>query len=175
MDCSLPGPSVRGIFQAIVLEWIAISFSRGYSQPRERTWVSRIVDRRVTVWARRRCKLLPFHLPSRKSFCSFFLPVSKVQWETRVHWTESVTYSAFLPVSVRHGHRGQRREYSASLCWRCSRSRKRWNPGPLGPALCLQKFSWKFKSCANVTSSMKCSLIFLCHISFSLCLCLSQP
>ena len=29
MDCSLPGASVRGIFQAIVLEWIAISFSSG--------------------------------------------------------------------------------------------------------------------------------------------------
>ena len=28
MDCSLPGSSVRGIFQAIVLEWIAVSFSR---------------------------------------------------------------------------------------------------------------------------------------------------
>ena len=34
MDCSLPGSSVHGIFQAIVLEWIAISFSRGSSQPR---------------------------------------------------------------------------------------------------------------------------------------------
>ena len=31
IDCSLPGSSVHGIFQAIVLEWIAISFSRGYS------------------------------------------------------------------------------------------------------------------------------------------------
>ena len=28
MDCSLPGFSVHGIFQAIVLEWIAISFSK---------------------------------------------------------------------------------------------------------------------------------------------------
>ena len=28
MDCSLPSSSVHGIFQAIVLEWIAISFSR---------------------------------------------------------------------------------------------------------------------------------------------------
>ena len=35
MDCSLPGSSVRGIFQARVLEWVAISFSRGSSQPRE--------------------------------------------------------------------------------------------------------------------------------------------
>ena len=34
MDCSLPGSSVHGIFQARVLEWAAISFSRGSSQPR---------------------------------------------------------------------------------------------------------------------------------------------
>ena len=36
MDCSLPGCSIRGIFQARVLEWAAISFSRGSSQPRDR-------------------------------------------------------------------------------------------------------------------------------------------
>ena len=34
-DCSLPGSSVRGIFQAIVLEWIANSFSRGSFQHRD--------------------------------------------------------------------------------------------------------------------------------------------
>ena len=39
-DCSLQGSSVRGIFQARVLAWVAISFSRGSSQPRDRTWVS---------------------------------------------------------------------------------------------------------------------------------------
>ena len=48
MDCSLPGSSVHGIFQAIVLEWIVISFSRGSSRPRDRTQVSCIVDRRFT-------------------------------------------------------------------------------------------------------------------------------
>ena len=52
MDC-LPGSSVRGILQAIVLEWIAISFSRGSSRPRTRTRVSRTVDRRFTGWATR--------------------------------------------------------------------------------------------------------------------------
>ena len=51
MDCSLPGSSVHGIFQAIVLQWIDISFSKGSSQPRDRTQVSHIVDRRFTVWA----------------------------------------------------------------------------------------------------------------------------
>ena len=31
MDCSLPGFSIHGIFQARILEWVAISFSRGSS------------------------------------------------------------------------------------------------------------------------------------------------
>ena len=53
MDCSLSGSSVHGIFQARVLEWVAISFSRGSSQPRNRTRVSCIAGRRFTVWATR--------------------------------------------------------------------------------------------------------------------------
>ena len=40
MDCSPPGPSVHEIFQARILEWVAISFSRGSSQPRDQTRVS---------------------------------------------------------------------------------------------------------------------------------------
>ena len=40
MDCSPPGFSVHGIFQARILEWVAIPFSRGSSRPRDRTWVS---------------------------------------------------------------------------------------------------------------------------------------
>ena len=35
MDCSLPGSSVLGILQARILEWVAIPFSRGSSQPQE--------------------------------------------------------------------------------------------------------------------------------------------
>ena len=53
MEYSLPGSSVHGIFQAIVLEWIAISFPRGSSQTREWTWISHIVDRCFTLWATR--------------------------------------------------------------------------------------------------------------------------
>ena len=34
MDCSSPGSSVNGILQARILEWVAIPFSRGSSQPR---------------------------------------------------------------------------------------------------------------------------------------------
>ena len=43
MDCSLPGSSVHGIFKARVPEWVAFSFSRGSSQPRDWTWVSGLV------------------------------------------------------------------------------------------------------------------------------------
>ena len=53
MDCSPPGSSVHGISQAWILEWVAVSFSRGSSWPRDRTRVSRIVGRRFTVWATR--------------------------------------------------------------------------------------------------------------------------
>ena len=38
--CSPPGSSVHGILQARTLEWAAVSFSRGSSRPRDRTWVS---------------------------------------------------------------------------------------------------------------------------------------
>ena len=40
MDCGLPGFSVHGIFQARILEWVAISFSRGSSRLRDQTHVS---------------------------------------------------------------------------------------------------------------------------------------
>ena len=40
MDCSPPGSSVHGIFQARVLKWVAIFFSRETSRLMDRTWVS---------------------------------------------------------------------------------------------------------------------------------------
>jgi len=40
MDCSLPGSSVHGIFQARILEWVAISFCRGTSHLSDQTWIS---------------------------------------------------------------------------------------------------------------------------------------
>ena len=53
MDCSLLGSSLHGILQARVLEWVAISFSRGSSRPRDPTRVSRIAGRRFNLWATR--------------------------------------------------------------------------------------------------------------------------
>ena len=53
MDYSLPGSSVHGILQARILEWVAISFSRGSYLPRNRTQVSCIAGRFFTDWAMR--------------------------------------------------------------------------------------------------------------------------
>ena len=45
------GLKVHGIFRARILEWVAISFSRGSSRPRDRTLVSRIPGRGFNLWA----------------------------------------------------------------------------------------------------------------------------
>ena len=47
MNCSPPGSFIHGILKARNLEWVAIPFSRGSSQPRDPTWVSGIAGRRL--------------------------------------------------------------------------------------------------------------------------------
>ena len=53
MDCSLAGFSIHWIFQARILEWVAISFSRGSSRRRDWIGVSRVIGRLLNVWATR--------------------------------------------------------------------------------------------------------------------------
>ena len=53
MDYSVEGSSVHGILQARILKWVVVPFSRGSSQPRDRTWVSCIAGRFFTIWATR--------------------------------------------------------------------------------------------------------------------------
>ena len=56
IDYSPQGSSVHGIFKARVLEWVAISFSRGSSRLRDQTQISRVAGRHFTVWATREAK-----------------------------------------------------------------------------------------------------------------------
>ena len=109
MDCSLPGSSVRGILQAIVLKWIAIPFSRGSSRPRDQTWVFRIVDRRFTLWATWRNIKLKFHCLYQKD--SQKRPASSIdQKEAKAHtdersfrWEISSFYYWMVPWDVEGG------------------------------------------------------------------------
>ena len=53
MNYSLPGPTVHEILHSRIIEWVAIPFSRGSSQPRDWTWVSCFAGRFFTVWVTR--------------------------------------------------------------------------------------------------------------------------
>ena len=53
MNYSLPGSSVHEILQVRILQWVAIPFSRGSSQPRDPTQVSCIIGRFFTIRATR--------------------------------------------------------------------------------------------------------------------------
>ena len=58
MDCGPPGSSVHGILQARTLQWVAISFSKGSSWPRDRTQVSCIAGRCFTVCTTREALII---------------------------------------------------------------------------------------------------------------------
>ena len=51
------GYTARVILQARILEWVAVPFSRGSSQPRDRTQVSHITGRFFTSWATREANI----------------------------------------------------------------------------------------------------------------------
>ena len=88
MDCSPPGSSVHGIFQARVLEWVAIFFSRGSSQPRDRTWVSHIVSRCFTDWATREVMNIYFNFNFKLITNFFFFYYKYVLWNvwSTLYW-----------------------------------------------------------------------------------------
>ena len=66
MDCSLPGSSVHGISQAGILEWVSISFSKGFFWPRDWSQVSCIAGKFFTTE--------PAGKPSVHRRAYFFLP-----------------------------------------------------------------------------------------------------
>ena len=85
IDCSLPGFSVHGSLQARILEWVAISFSRGSSRPRNWTWVSCIASRLFTNWATK--STLAWEIPWTEEFGGLE-PVGSQKSQTRhSNWT----------------------------------------------------------------------------------------
>ena len=74
MNCSSPGSSVHGIFQARTLEWIAMSLVRGSYRPRDWAWVSCIAGRVFIVWATREALII---LKNRSNY--WFFSLNKLQ------------------------------------------------------------------------------------------------
>ena len=63
VECSSPGSSVHGILKRRTVEWVAISYSRGSSWPRDGAWVFCLAGRFFTLWATRDVEL---QIPWRK-------------------------------------------------------------------------------------------------------------
>ena len=94
-------PLSMGFFQARILEWVAISFSRGFSWPRGWTWVSCLAGRFFIIWATREaqdekayCRGKPWVHPSPRwggREIKFTLPwvVQRRKHEGLVLWTQS--------------------------------------------------------------------------------------
>ena len=81
MDCCPPGSSVHGILQARILEWVAISSSRGSPRPRDRTHVSCTAGRFFTIWATREAEEDKRNSNLKNSSRGFFLqPNGSPDW-----------------------------------------------------------------------------------------------
>ena len=122
MDCSPPGSSIHGIFQARILEWVAISYATESSQPRDRTWVSCIAGRFFIIWDTREAhlnlkgtqkgdKYLPFSSyqtaatpygePQGSSGCERhkkLLPELRCTWKEWFKWAQTLVSSIYRKV-----------------------------------------------------------------------------
>ena len=85
VDCILPGSFPDGILQARILEWVAISFSRGSSQPRDQTGVSRIAGRCFNLWATSSVISKNYTTAWRCSLCLLIAS----PYELRIVWRKS--------------------------------------------------------------------------------------
>ena len=96
MDCSLPGSSVHGILQARILEWVAIPFSRGSSQPRNWTRVSGIAGGFFTSWATR--EGLPELVDQETHVLSW---AYGLEWDIHIHtFTDGKLQGPFSAIGV---------------------------------------------------------------------------
>ena len=145
MDCSPPVFSVHGIFQARILEWVAISFSRGCSQSRDQTCISRLLH----------CRQILYNGATWEK--TLFFPISLFMAETYVYSSKS-TFSYFP------GHYRQT-TFSSLLtvrcsCWVSSSQQEEWSIGILCFFVLCRFFfltSWWFM----VTLHCQIVLIFL--------------
>ena len=87
MDYGPSGSSVHEIFQTRILEWIAISFSRGSSRPRDWTQVSCTAGRFFTDWATREAYLICFSLNEFRWYQLMFISNMTLQEKCEVNWT----------------------------------------------------------------------------------------
>ena len=126
MDYGLPGSSVHGIFQARILKWVAISFSKGSSWSSDQTQVSHIAGRFFTVWATRTCDSVA------KSGVRLLTAQKPLK---RPNWWKGKFALFWMPATAAQG--GAQR--LTPLPWKSGRkSFHRWKEGATMQKLCIQ-------------------------------------
>ena len=112
MDCSPPGSSVHGIFQARLLEWVAISFSSRSSQPRDRTRVSHMAGRRFTNYI-----LIREYLPTLKSW-GYFLHLQNILFLFSLTFKPTIQESLVLSLGRENPLEKEMATHSSNLAWK---------------------------------------------------------
>ena len=114
LNCIPPSSSLRGISQARILEWIAISFSRGSSHPRDEGWVS-YIDRQILYhWNTRKAPLFANSLSSLHfklqiiERCYFLLwKPNNYCWLENIKISRNITFWVINKVGKRLGYINQ--------------------------------------------------------------------
>ena len=109
MDCSPPASSVHGLLQARILEWVAICFPRGSSQPRHQIQVSCTAGRFFTVWSETNTPLSINYTSIRASLVAQMVKNLPAMWET---WVWSMCWDDLLEKGMA--------THSRILAWRIS-------------------------------------------------------
>ena len=160
MNSSPPGSFVSGILQPKILEWVAIFFFRGSSQPRDWTQVSHVAGRFFTVWGAREALPPPYRDTTDWTRCRVVLPPL---WFIIFYFPTGLPLSSLIPHSgSAHGCQSDLLAYKSgytsplyglldvgqkSECWTC----------PTGIELC---------SSLSLMSLSPCVLMILTGMNF---------
>ena len=108
--------TVHGILQTRILEWVAIHFSRGASQPRDWTQVSRIAGRFFTIWATRGAPNFPKMAHAGKCY---------LRWSLRV-WGQRAVTTGIRGYSARRCEQRCTTDAENTLCIQVPCCRRLW-------------------------------------------------
>ena len=172
MDCSLPGSSVHGILQARILDWVAISFSRGSSQCRDGNCVSYIscIANSISVTC---LKGLTSYAPSYNSPINkgrIILSIYHVTGKSGLKKKSLLPEESEPSTNWNWGLRGGRESVHALVCCRCDditaccaqRCERSWaDPCDDITAPCARhcERSWA-DPCNDITACMLCPVLW---------------
>ena len=144
---------VHGTLQARILEWVAVPFSRGSSQPRDRTQVSHIAGGLFTSWATREAlcgpcmqKLLVLQLCDLEQVSLCLSPRPHRSWESSPWWPCSVRQIWIGKGSTKCKLLFRNSCSTRDCCLEVWKKHRGWNHTSRKETSTREKFYWFFKT-----------------------------